>query len=451
MPTGGRAAAAAALALLAGTAPAAAGPPGKWTQVTGLGRDDSNIMEVGLARTGDGVLHVLWTRSAPSVVHSSISADARSLSGPHTVFENADGVNESVDVVRAPDGGLRVFFAAVNAFDGALISATSGDGVSWSGQGPVSKTGTDRSPVYAAGGIGAGLGTDGTLYSIWGDSAPDGGGFHAGLDPAVPDGDLPGGLKRDPDVGVDSRTGQVVAGWNSLEGDGVVTMPIKPAGDPRSIPNSAPQLQHRLGITGRIGAPGVFVAFARGSNPFLSDPAVYRTDTGKVVRLTRRDGELVSITAAPQGRLWVFWRDGGTILASRSNRAATRFGAFVKLRAPRRATTIYNLAGEGSRGPLDLLAHVDPPTGTLSSWHQRILPGLSFKPKKAGQGKTAIEVTDAGEAVAGAKVKVKGVGSKTTGPGGTVSFGLAAGTYRVTASRAGYSPASGPVRISARP
>jgi hypothetical protein len=452
MPTGGRAAAAAALALLAGTAPAAAGPPGKWTQVTGLGRDDSNIMEVGLARTGDGVLHVLWTRGAPgSVVHSSISPDARSLSRPHTVFENPDGVNETVDVVRAPDGSLRAFFAAVNAFDGAMIGAASADGVSWSGRGPVSKTGTDRSPVYAAGGIGAAVGTDGTFYSIWGDSAPGGGGFHAGLDPAVPDGDLPGGLKRDPDVGADSQTGRVVAGWNSLDGEGVVIMPLSPAGGHGSIPNSAPQLQHRLGITGRIGAPGVFVAFARGSNPFLSDPAVYRTDTGRVVPLTRRDGELVSIAAAPQGRLWVFWRDGGTIRASRSNRAATRFGAFVKLRAPKKATTIYNLAGEGSRGPLDLLAHVDPPTGTLSSWHQRILPGLSFRAKQSTQGKTAIKVTDAGEAVAGAKVKVKGVGSKTTGPGGTVSFGLAAGKYRVVAAKAGYSPASGAVRISARP
>jgi hypothetical protein len=445
----------AALAVLAvGAAPAAAGPPGKWTQITGLGRDDSNIMEAGLARTGDGVLHVLWTRGGRGgpggVLHSTLSADAKSLSGQHTVFESPDGVNEAVDVVRTPDGGLRAFFAATGAFDGVMLSATSDDGAGWTGLGPASGTGTGRSPVYAAGGIGAGLGGDGTLYSIWGDSAPGGGGFHAGLDPAVPDGDLPG-RGRDPDVGVDSRTGQVVAGWNSLAGAGVVIMPLDAAGGARSIPGSSPQLQHRLGITGRLGAPGVFVAYTHGRNPFLADPAVYRVDTGRSVRLTRNDGELVSIAPAPQGRLWVFWADGGTIIATRSNRAATRFGRFVKVRAPRRATTIHNLAGEGSRGPLDLLAHVDPPAGTLSSWHQRILPGLSLTAERSKRGRTVIKVTDAGEAVAAAKVLVKGVGVRTTGSAGTTSFGLAAGRYSVSASKRGYSPASGTVRISARP
>ena len=44
---------AAALILLAGATGAQAGPPGKWTQVTGIGgQPDRNILEVGLARTG---------------------------------------------------------------------------------------------------------------------------------------------------------------------------------------------------------------------------------------------------------------------------------------------------------------------------------------------------------------------------------------------------------------
>ena len=40
----------ATLALTAGAGTAAAGPPGKWTQVTGIGQDDLNIMRVGLAQ-----------------------------------------------------------------------------------------------------------------------------------------------------------------------------------------------------------------------------------------------------------------------------------------------------------------------------------------------------------------------------------------------------------------
>ena len=440
----------ATLAVAAGASTAQAGPPGKWTQVTGIGQDDLNIMRVGLARTGDGVLHVLWTRSGPgnagTVLHSAVSSNAKSVTGPSTVYAATDGVNESVDVVRAGDGSLRVFFAATNVFDSAMASATSSDGGSWGVQAPVSKRPPQAKPVYAASGIGAAVGTDGTFYSIWGDSAPNGGGFHVGLDPNSADGNLPGGLKADPDVGVDSQGGRVFAGWNSLDDEGVVVMPLNPDGDRASIQNSAPQLQHRVGITGRIGAPGVFVAYAQGSNPFLADPAVYRADTGATKRLTKRDGELVSIAAAPAGRLWVFWKDVGTIYASRSNKAATSWGRIVKVKAPKGSTTIYDLSGEGSLGPLDLLALVDPPTGTLSSWHQRILPGLFFTTKKSN-GKTVVKVTDAGSPVAGATVKVKGDGSKTTGAGGTAKFDLAAGRYTISASKAGYAPYSKRVRV----
>ena len=46
----------ATLAVAAGASTAQAGPPGKWTQVTGIGQEDLNIMRVGLARTSNGVL-----------------------------------------------------------------------------------------------------------------------------------------------------------------------------------------------------------------------------------------------------------------------------------------------------------------------------------------------------------------------------------------------------------
>jgi len=440
----------ATLAVAAGAGTAQAGPPGKWTQVTGFGQDDLNIMRVGLARTGNGVLHVLWTRSeagnAASLLHSAVSKNAKSVTGPSIVYTGPDGVNKSVDVVRAADGSLRTFFAATNVFDSVMASATSADGGSWTVQGPVSKLEPQGKPVYAASGIGAAVGKDGTFYSIWGDSAPGGGGFHVGLDPNAADGELPGGLKADPEVGVDSQSGQVFAGWNSLDDEGVVVMPLNPGGGRASIPNSAPQLQHRVGTTGRIGAPGVFVAYAQGSNPFLADPAVYRADTGATTRLTTRDGELVSIAAAPAGRLWVFWKDVGTIYATRSNKTATRWGRIVRVKAPSGSTTIYNLSGEGSLGPLDLLALVDPPTGTLSSWHQRILPGLFFTTKKS-KGKAIVKVTDASAPVAGVTVKVKGDGSKKTGAGGTVSFDLSAGRYTIRADKAGYASYSKRVRV----
>ena len=443
----------AALGLLAaGAGSAQAGPPGKWTQVTGLSRADLNIMRLDLARTGDGVLHVAWPREGDantgSVLHSAISANAKSVTGPHTIFANtAGGVNESVALVRAPDGSLRAFFAGTNVFDSVMASATSSDGVTWSAAGPVSRNGNSGKPVYAASGIGAGVGADGTFYTIWGDSAPGGAGFHVGLDPNAPDGSLSGDVPIDPNVGVDTQSGQVYGAWNTL-GDGPVTvLSLAPAGGAIGIPNSAPQTQHRVGITGRIGSPGVFVAYTQGSNPFLAKPAVYRVDTGKSTRLSRSQGELISIAAAPAGRLWVFWEKGGTIFATRSNKAATKWGRIVKLRAPGKSSSVYSLAGEGTLGPLDLLAHTDPPSGNLASFHQRILPGLLLKARKNKKGNTVIKVSDAGEGVAGAKVKVKGVGSQTTGAGGVTTFALAPGRYRVRASKNGYDSHTRRVRV----
>ena len=148
----------------------------------------------------------------------------------------------------------------------------------------------------------------------------------------------------------------------------------------------------------------MFIAYTQGTNPFLADPTVFRVDTGKATKLTKKDGEQISIAAAPAGRLWVFWKDGGTVFARRSNKAATKFGATRSIRAPGgSATSIFNLAGEGSRGPLDLLALADPSSGPLANYHQRILPGLTLKATHKKNGKTAFKVTDAGAAGRGAQ------------------------------------------------
>ena len=453
-----RTAAVAAVVLLAAAGSAEAGPPGKWTQVTGVGQDDGNPMRPGLARTPDGVLHVSWSRDVGgggSLLHSAISADAKTVSGPVSVYDNVlGGVNYHSDLVVAPDGTLRAFFAATNMFDSVLATATSANGgASWTVGGAASKNGAAGKDVYTAGGIGAAVGKDGTFYSIWGDSSPDGAGYHVGLDPNAADGELPGSLQSDPKLGVDSESGQVVSAWNSLDDDGPVrVMPIAPAGGPVSIPNSTGYPLHPVGITGRIGAPGVFVGYHRGTNQFLSDPSVYRVDTGQAIRLTKKDGELISLAAAPGGRLWAFWTVENSIRATRSNPAATKWGQIVSIKPPKNTSAIYNLVGEASAGPLDLLAHVDAEPSPLASWHRRILPGLGFTAKKNKKGKTVVKVTDAGQTVGGVKVKFKGKGkgnkgSKTTSSSGKVSFSLEPGKYKVSVSKKGYAAYSKQVRV----
>ena len=144
-----RTAAVAAVVLLAAAGSAEAGPPGKWSQVTGVGADDGNPMRPDLARTADGVLHVSWTRDlggGGSLLHSAISADAKTVSGPVSIYDNvAGGVNYHSDLVVAPDGTLRAFFAATNVFDNVLATATSANGgASWTVGGSASKNGAPR-------------------------------------------------------------------------------------------------------------------------------------------------------------------------------------------------------------------------------------------------------------------------------------------------------------------
>ncbi len=450
------AAALAVLGALACAGTAAAGPPGKWTQVTGVaGQEDLNTLRVGLVRSADGVLHVGWVRAGPgntgSILHSSISADAKTVAGPDTIFSYPGGANEAVALVRAPEG-IRAFFAGLaegSSVDRAMSTAVSANGAAWTPPLPASRAGNTAKPVYAASGLDANVGRDGTFYSAWGDSDPSGGGFHLGLDPSAADGELPAGLQRDPGIGVDSQSGQVFLAWNDLDTENVVVVGLSPLGQPVTLPNSAAaQLQHEVGTTGRIGAAGVFVAYTQGTNPFTGNPALFRVDTGKATKLSPTAGEQVSIAAAASGRLWVFWKKEATVFARRSNKAATKFGATRRLKAPGGdATTIFDLAGEGSRGPLDLLALVDPPSGGIANFHQRILPGLTLKAKNKKNGKTAFKVSDAGQPVAGAKVKVKGDGTKTTGPSGTVLFSLAEGKHKATASKKGYAPGKATARV----
>jgi hypothetical protein len=446
-----KAVATAVLIALAVPAGAEAGPPGKWTQVSGPHR---NTHEPGLARTGDGVLHVLWTReqgTAGTVLHSSVAANAKAVS--------PNGVNTSVQLLAAPGGGLRALFGGLapdSPLDQGMATATSADGKAWSLQPTLASESAPSgaaSKVYTASGIGGAIGKDGTVFSSWGDSGFGEGGWHVGLSPATPD--LRFGATDccvyDPNIGVDAVTGAVVAAWkrigNGTTPDGTFAQSIAPAGGRFSSPNAnAADTGNHTGITGRIGAPGVFVAYQSGSNKFLSRPALWRFGAPKAKLLSKQRGaRMIGISRAPKGRLWVFWMRENRVVATRSNPQATVFGAAVTARMPKGGRTIHGLAGEGSRGPLDVVALVERGGGQIDNWHQRLLPGLTLKAKGA-KGKAVFTVRDAGAKLAGVKVVAGGKATKTK-PSGGAALKLAPGRYLAKATRKGYAPATVRVRV----
>ncbi len=141
------------------------------------------------------------------------------------------------------------------------------------------------------------------------------------------------------------------------------------------------------------------------------------------------------------------WEQNETIFAARTNKTATRVGAVNALKPPS-GGTIYRLNGEGSSGPLDLIANLQA-GGQQGFWHQQVWPKLSLTSatRATGSGRTiTFRVLDAGDPVAGATVKAGGKSLKTAGNGQATLKQASNARVKATASKAGYAPASATVR-----
>ena len=195
----------------------------------------------------------------------------------------------------------------------------------------------------------------------------------------------------------------------------------------------------RTPISGRIGAAGVFLAYGQGY-PTLKTVAVWRVDTATPQLVLKAPGaKHVGVAAAPEGRLWVMWDVNGKIYATRTNHAATRVGPPSMVKPPG-SGSVYELDGEGSAGPLDLVAN-----DGKSLWHQQVWPKLQVSGRRAG--KTIVfTVADAGDPVVAAKVKAGGKTLTTAANGRATLANAPPGKVKASASKAGYTAASTTVR-----
>ena len=440
--------------LLVVAASASAGPRGQWTRLPGT---VINFAEPGLARTGDGVLHVVYTRrngTKEDLIHLEISAGGKV--GADAVALGGWSAMSHPDLLRMPDGSLRAFFGGIRSTNtgetnNSLNTATApASGAPWTLKPGKAAQSTS---AYATGVAGAGLAKDGTPISAW--SGSPGLGFHYGIDPATPDGKIPqtGCCLYTPEVAVDSASGQAWVGFHSNESaaPGLYVNAIGPGGPQGGrrlaqgsvVGKSSVYPGNRASLTGRIGAGGVYLVFGQGY-PTFKTLALWKVDTAKPQIVLKADrNEHANIAAAPDGRLWLMWEQNGTIYAARTNRSATRVGAVNAIRPPSGAT-IYRLNGEGSAGPLDLIANMQA-AGGQALWHQQVWPKLSLTGSRSGT-KIVFRVTDAGDAVAGATVKAGGKTLKTNASGRATLAQAPAGRVQATASKPAYAPAAASVR-----
>jgi hypothetical protein len=286
--------------------------------------------------------------------------------------------------------------------------------------------------------------------------------FHHGIDsnsPATkPDGQTAdtGNFAYNTALGEDASTSAVWALWYSNSGkratNGVVAQRVFPAmGSLVNAPSSSMTSHGSTTSTApdqdlpavsrpaRAGG-GVYTAYA---TPKANAITVWRVGARRpafTIKATFEVGQ-VSLAAGQGGRLWVFWRNGtGKLQATRTNKAATRFGAIRDV-APPRGTTVYRAAGDGSRGPLDVVSLMAGATGAMDSIH--ILPGLTGSAQhvwRRGHSYT-VKVTDAGAPVSGALVRFAGHQAKSNRHGMarfTVSRHQALRHSTVTVSHHGY-------------
>lgn len=284
-------------------------------------------------------------------------------------------------LVAAPDG-LRVYAGAVSA-----VSADGG--ATWR---------VEANP--ADGEVSAAVQPSGTVLQAWNDDNDLRVGVFnrgSGAFPTL----APGMLAWDAgDVGV--RVQPVAA-------DG------SPAGETQTMPESAGK-----------GRPSI-VARAGGGYVVATGSSVWLVGSSSTLQV---DGWATALSADARGRVWATWTDDERVYAARSNRDVSELGAPVDLgplSAGRLAVSATNTA-----------AHVLV-AANGGSHMKRTLPGLTLAERHQREIFT-FSVTDAGDPVRGAVVKV-GRRSGKTDRNGRVTLRVSSRKLRVTATLKGYSNA----------
>ncbi len=438
-------------------APGHAGPPGNWTPISA--GSITNIIEPSLHRTADGTLHVTIvnsTSSTDSIDVAHVSA-AGALTGRHTAIPSWSGTTADPDLVTGPGGGMRLVFGGHHTTvtgdpynEGYVYYASSdGLGASWT-LAPNTAPAVAEVTGYVSSGTGVTTLADGTLVTAYPFNSQIF--YQVGAGP-VQSFATPACCAYDMTLATDG-TGAVYAAWYSNGGvpgaQGTLVRQL--------YPTLGPVVQAPGGVTGNdqgmamVTRPdgGVYLAYPRGE---LNKQgfALWRLGTGTVRKVPGSKGaDHLAMSTAPGGRLWLAWRDDDFgIRVVRTNGSASKFGAVQKVKPPK-GTSPYQIGIEGSTGRGDLVINTE-----TAMWHQQVQAGLTVKasPKslKAGHKVTLkFTVTDAGDAVKGAKVKVKSKSCTTNKKGVcTVTFDkLKKGKFNALASRKQY--AAGSVRITVK-
>jgi hypothetical protein len=420
-----------------------------WQQVTASG--GSNIDEVSAARSADGVLHVVWKKDG-DLAHTAIAATGKV--GATTPIQSGWASTSDPAIVAVP-GGLRAFWGGIRTTDASetntdFNTAFSADGgVSWQlTPGSIIPLGAQ---AYASDASATTLASGTPLQTY---SGTLGTWVHSGLDPVSPNFNFQtaGNYGYDPGI-ASAADGTAMLAWfsNASAFQGVLAQGVGANGAPSGPQVRMPGSQVLAGggtlartpIVARAKSGGYYVAYGLGY-PTADQARVWRVGSTKATLLDKTESNTkMALAADPNGRLWAIWTDGSFgsphVLAARSNPQASEWGQPVDLGHAKTASQVYSVDANATAGAVDVFGQFG--IGTTpggATYVTRVQPGLTLKAKKSDHAGTTFTVTDAGDPVKGAKVKLAGRSGKTDKKG-RVTLDARKGT--ATASADGYEDA----------
>ena len=318
-------------ALVPGTA-SQAGSPGTWTKLNSTGL--SNLHDAGMARTGDGILHLVWTQANAAddtnddLMHATVAPDG-TVSAADAILTNWREIQPEPDIDVLPGGGLIVVFigtefASVDDPHDELNAATSdAAGLTWE----LLPTSIARREVGAYGGsVVSAIAPDGTPFQF-----ADSGLVHRGLDVATPpveyEPDYPGSTSLlAPGAATDPVTGQMFVVWVAAfeeAVEGPVAQEVDPAtGEPASGRMEFPDaltdfngddsfvlFNRGMPVVRRAGG-GVYSLWGAGY-PTIERFRLWKVgeETSTVVGAGRDVDNSYDLASDPTGRLWVVWEE----------------------------------------------------------------------------------------------------------------------------------------------
>ena len=424
----------------------------QWHRIASGGMNVSD--QVGLARTSDGVLHIVWRRQragGQDLLHTTITA-AGAVGATTTVLSGWASLGSPALVANGRN--LSVFFPGTQTLvtgdpSFGLDSASSEDGGrSWS----ISATAI-ASGDFAASRTPAAIRSErGYFLQAWYGAGQTV--VHSGLNPAVP---AVAGYGQGTDQALaGSNFDQAMVGWcTELQATtGVFVARVDPATGARAgevihLPDSGRcPADTRVALVGSPDRPERIATGLSTSDFFIATSSVSGR-TVRVYEINREDKiawrsivaagssfkQQIALATTPRlDGLWAAWRDSDSDkVVVRRLPSGIDWDTPLAMALPR-GQSLSQLALDAQKDRVDVIATTSDDNNVVSLYTTQAFPTLTLEGGRGG-----FKVLEATNPVARATVRVAGR-TFVTNAGGAVRIRpmLAAGSYTAIASKAGY-------------